>query len=98
MITKEAIRNGFENGTISIEEEYAGCTGICCRIGDNAFYFIGSEDADLTKEEYWKSYTLDMTINMIFNVLKSVEAAEENGIDHTELACYESVLTTNFSL
>lgn len=49
MITKEVIRNGFENGTISIEEEYAGCTGTCCRIGDNAFYFIGSEDADLTK-------------------------------------------------
>lgn len=70
----------------------------CCRIGDNAFYFIDAEDAYLTKEEYWKSYTLNMTINMIFNVLKNVEAAEENGIDYAELAYYEAVLTTNFFL
>ena len=98
MITKEAIKNGFEKGVISIEDDYAGCLGACCRIGDNAFYFIDAEDAYLTKEEYWKSYTLNMTINMIFNVLKNVEAAEENGIDYAELAYYEAVLTTNFFL
>ena len=28
MITREMIRNGFESGTVSIEEEYAGCIGI----------------------------------------------------------------------
>lgn len=95
---EEAIKNGFEKGVISIEDDYAGCLGACCRIGDNAFYFIDAEDAYLTKEEYWKSYTLNMTINMIFNVLKNVEAAEENGIDYAELAYYEAVLTTNFFL
>lgn len=98
MITKAAIKNGFEKGVISIEDDYAGCLGACCRIEDNAFYFIETGDADLTKEEYWKSYTLNMTINMIFNVLKSVEAAEENGIDHAELAYYESVLNYNDEL
>ena len=41
---------------------------------------------------------MNMTINMIFNVLKNVEAAEENGIDYAELAYYEAVLTTNFFL
>ena len=92
MITREMIRNGFESGTVSIEEEYAGCIGICCRIGDNAFYFLGSEDDDLTKEEYWESYTLDMTIDMIFNILKDVEYAEEYGLDETELDYYTSVL------
>ena len=66
MITKKTIKNGFEKGVISIEDDYAGCLGACCRIGDNAFYFIDAEDAYLTKEEYWKSYTLNMTINMIF--------------------------------
>ena len=39
MITREMIRNGFESGTVSIEEEYAGCIGICCRIGDNALCY-----------------------------------------------------------
>lgn len=96
MITKEMIKNGFEAGTVSIEDEYAGylgiCCRICCRIGDNAFYFIGSEDVDLAKEEYWKSYTLDMTIDMIYNILKNVESAEENGIGCTELDYYQSVL------
>ena len=92
MITREMIRNGFESGTVSIEEEYAGCIGICCRVGDNAFYFLVSEDNDLTKEEYWESHTLDMTIDMIFNILKDVESAEEHGLDETELDYYTSVL------
>lgn len=92
MITREMIKKGFESGTVSIEEEYAGCISICCRIGDNAFYFLGSEDDDLTKEEYWELYTLDMTIDMIFNMLKDVESAEENGIDCMELDYYEAVL------
>ena len=92
MITREMIKKGFKNGIISIEDDYAGCMGICCKIGDNAFYFLGSEDDNITKEEYWESYTLDMTIDMIFNMLKDVESAEENGIDCVELDYYEAVL------
>lgn len=92
MITRDMIKNGFENGTISIEEEYSGCLGICCKIGDNAFYFLGSEDDNITKDEYWKSYTLDMTINMIFDILKDSESAEKNGLDDWEIGYYESML------
>ena len=92
MITREMIKKGFENGIISIEDEYAGCMGICCKIGENAFYFADSKDVDLTKEKYWGKYTLDMTIDMIFNMLKDVESAEENGIDCVELDYYEAVL------
>ena len=93
MITKEMIENGFKTKCISIEYEYAGCIGLCCRIGDNAFYFIGSNDDSLTKEEYWKAYTLDMTVDMIFDILKDSESAEGNGLDDWELGYYESVLT-----
>lgn len=47
MITREMIRNGFESGTVSIEEEYAGCIGICCKIGDNAFYNLAGKTPKL---------------------------------------------------
>lgn len=57
-----------------------------------AVYVEGILSNDLTKEEYWKSYTLDMTIDMIFNILKDVESAEEHGLDETELDYYISVL------
>ena len=30
-----------------------------------------------------------MTINMLYNILKDVESAEENGIDNTEFDYYE---------
>ena len=50
MITREMIERGFENGIISIEDDYAGCLDICCKIGEMAFYFLGSEDVNLTKE------------------------------------------------
>lgn len=92
MITRDMIKNGFENGIISIEDDYAGCIGICCKIGEMAFYFLGSEDENITKKEYWKSYTLDMTINMIFDILKDSESAERNGLDDWEIGYYESVL------
>ena len=92
MITREMIKKGFENGIISIEDDYAGCMGICCKIWENAFYFADSNDVDLTKEKYWGKYTLDMTIDMIFNMLKDVESAEENGIDCVELDYYKAVL------
>lgn len=93
MITREMLRNGFETGIISIEEEYGGCLGICCRIGDNAFYFIDSDDAELTKDEYWKKYTLDETVDTIFNILKDAESAEENGLDLSEVEFYTSILS-----
>lgn len=93
MITRDMIKNGFENGIILIEEEYEGCIGICCKIGDNAFYFMGSKDDSLTKEEYWKAYTLDMTVDMIFDILKDSNSAEKNGLYDWELGYYESVLT-----
>ena len=92
MITRDMIKNGFENGIISIEDDYAGCIGICCKIGDNAFYFLGSEDDNITKDEYWKSYTLNMTIDMIFDILKDSESAERHGLDDWKIGYYESVL------
>lgn len=92
MITREMISNGFKNKVISIEDDYAGCLGICCKIGDIAFYFLGSEDENLTKVEYWKTYTLDMTINMIFDILKDFESAKKTGLDDFEISYYESIL------
>ena len=92
VITREMIKNGFENCVISIDNDCYGCVGICCRIGDNAFYFVGNEDEDLTIEEYWKSYTLDMTIDMIYEILKNVESAEDNGLGDGEWEYYRAIL------
>ena len=92
MITRKMIENGFKNGKITIEDSYGGCLGICCKIGDNAFYFVRSDD-NLTKEEYWKAYTLEMTVDMIFNSLKDTQSAEENGLDEWEWYYYRDELT-----
>ena len=92
MITKEMIRKGFERNIISIENEFGGCINICCKIGDIAFYFVGMEDENLTVEEYWKSYTMDMTIDMLYEILKDVESAENNGLDEGEWEYYQALL------
>lgn len=91
-ISEEMIKNGFKNHIISINRDSYGCIGICCKIGDNAFYFVGVQDDDLSIEEYWKSYTLDMTINMLYQILKNKDAADENGIDEGEWEYYYSML------
>jgi len=92
MITKEMIRKGFERNIISIENEFGGCINICCKIGDNAFYFVGMEDENLTVEEYWKSYTMDMTIDMLYEILKDVKSAEDSGLDEGEWKYYKALL------
>ena len=92
VITKDMIKIGFEKGIISIENEFAGCISLCCKIGDNAFYFVGMEDENLTTTEYWKSYTLDMTIDMIYEILKDVKSAEDSGLDEGEWEYYKALL------
>jgi hypothetical protein len=41
---------------ISIENEYVGCIGICCRIYDNAFYFLGSAEENGIYETEFNYY------------------------------------------
>lgn len=92
VITKEMIKNGFKNKCISIEYEYAGCIGLCCRIGDNAFYFARTEDEHLTEKEWWEKYTLEDTVFMLYEILKNKESAESNGIDKDELYYYHRLI------
>ena len=72
MITKEKIKNGFKNHIISIESEFGGCISLCCRIGEYAFYFLGFDDEGLTCDTYWKTYTLENTVEMIYKILKDI--------------------------
>lgn len=92
MITKEMIENGFKNNLISLENEFAGCTSLCCRIGDNAFYFAGYTDGNMTVDEYKNQYTESEIIDLIYDILKDEESAEENGLDEGEMEFYELLL------
>ena len=50
------------------------------------------EDENLTVEGYWKSYTVDMTIDMLYEILKDIESAENNGLDEGEWEYYKVLL------
>lgn len=56
MISKENIRKGLDSGLISITSDQGGCCGICCKIGDYAFYFLDF-DEDVLLEEFWTKYS-----------------------------------------
>lgn len=93
MITREMIKNGFNNGLISLENEFDGCIGLCCRIGDNVFYFETDNKAMYyTKEKYLQTYTMEEIIDKLYDVLQDVEHAEVYGLDCEELGYYEGVL------
>lgn len=92
MITKDMIKAGFESGRISIENEYAGCMSLCCRVGDNAFYFAGNEFDNMTAKEYKESHTADEIVDVVYDVLKDSDTAEANGLDDTEYFIYETIL------
>ena len=92
MLTKEEIENGFKTHLININDSMFGCIGICCQIGDNAFYFLGGEEDNLSISSYWQIYSLEETIDMIWKILKNESTAEENGISDYEYKYYVSIL------
>ena len=71
-ITKEMVKNGYNKGIISVidDGEIYGCDGVCCQIGDNAFYFdpFQTEEAE-SVEEYLNKNGIEYAIDEIFNTL-----------------------------
>ena len=56
MTFKEMVFKGLCDGTVKIiSNPNDDC--IACQIGEFWFYFIGSEDEDLTPDEVYESYT-----------------------------------------
>lgn len=94
-ITREMIKCGFRNNLISIEDDYAGCIGICCRIGKLAFYFAGLDDEGLSKEEWWNVHSLDETVDMLYEATKDSKSAAEIGVFPAEYNYYELLLQEN---
>lgn len=94
MISKENIRKGLDSGLISITSDQGGCCGICCKIGDYAFYFLGF-DEEVLLEEFWIKYSKEEVTTMIWNVIKDKEAAEKNGLSEEEHGYYEELLKNN---
>ena len=64
MTFKEMIFKGLCDGTVKIiSNPNDDC--IACQIGEFWFYFIGSEDEDLTPDEVYESYTKEQLTEMI---------------------------------
>lgn len=93
-ITKETIEAGLDSGVIDINTyaEY-GCMGLHCRIGDNGFYFGGNAHiTDMTLDEFNKAFSQDEVVDMLYECLKSKNAAEEHGLEEWEYELYRTIL------
>lgn len=92
ILTEKEIENGFKTYLININDSVYGCIGICCQIGENAFYFLDDEDNSLSISNYWEIYSLEETVDMIWKILKNETTAEEHGICDYEYEYYVDVL------
>lgn len=93
-ITKETIKTGLNSGFIYIntDDEY-GCMGLHCRIGGNGFYFGGNIDiSNMTMDEFNKAFSQDEVVDMLYECLRSENAAEENGLGEDEYELYRIIL------
>ena len=93
-ITRETIETGLNSGFIDINthDEY-GCMGLHCRIGCKGFYFGGNIDiSNMTMDEFNKSFSQDEVVDMLYECLKSENAAEEHGIQEWEYEFYRTIL------
>lgn len=92
MTFKQMIFKGLCDGTVKIiSNPNDNC--IACKIGESWFYFIGSEDEDLTPDEVYMSYTKEELAEMIYSTLQDMEI-EKNEVDEVEY--YKSFLEEKY--
>lgn len=81
MTFKEMIFKGLCDGTVKIiSNPNDDC--IACQIGEFWFYFIGSEDEDLTPDEVYESYTKEQLTEMIYSTLQDMEKNEFDEVEY----------------
>ena len=81
MTFKEMIFKGLCDGTVKIiSNPNDDC--IACQIGEFWFYFIGSEDEDLTPDEVYESYTKEQLAEMIYSTLQDMEKNEFDEVEY----------------
>ena len=91
-ITLDMIKAGLENNTICIAMDEYECDGICCKIGNNAFYFLGLMDVFESIDDYWKNYTKEQTAQLIYDAICTQDVAELTGIYEEEWDYYYNML------
>lgn len=91
-MTKEMIKKGIQEGTISFEDSYGGCIELCCRIGENAFYFASPDVCYLSKDQFLAKYSMSEIVDMLFAVLENEQSAERYGINVDEFSYYEFLI------
>lgn len=75
VITKEMIKSGIKAGLITFVPDPNADHGTVCKIGDNWFYFGGTEGEKCSPEEYTKNVPEDDIIDEIFETLESYRQA-----------------------
>ena len=93
MTFKEMIFKGLCDGTVKIISN-PNDDWIACQIGDFLFYFIGSKDEDLTRDEMYKSYTKEQLTEMIYSMLQDMK---KNKFDEVEYYKYKSFLEEKYA-
>ena len=79
----EMIYKGLCEGVVKIiQSPNDDC--IACSIGQYWFYFIGSEDEDMTPDEVYESYTKEELTDLILSAI--------NELDETESTYYRTFL------
>ena len=81
MTFKEMIFKGLCDGTVKIiSNPNDDC--IACQIGEFWFYFIGSEDENLTPDEVYESYIKEQLTEMIYSTLQDMEKNEFDEVEY----------------
>lgn len=90
MITKNTIRRGIQEHSISFIVDPNMGSGTVCKIGDSWFCFGGLTAEEMSPDEYLKNVPTEDIVNEIYDVLSSF-SKNEDFID--EYNYYDAILT-----
>lgn len=91
-ITKDILLKGLQNGTVTLQNGVGDISGLACRIGNNAFFFAGTEGDKVSARTWKKQHTLEETAQWLHDVLRTQDTALDNGLEKDEYAEYLAIL------
>lgn len=93
IITKDMLLKGLQNGTVVLQDGVDNISGLACRIGNNAFFFAGTEGEKVNAKTWQKQHTLKETAQWLYDVLKTQDTALANGLTKDKYADYVTILS-----
>ena len=88
LVTRDALRAGYESGTVEFVADPMAGSGTVCRIGEHWFFFGGLAAANESPDEYLRHVPVEDVLDEVYSVLEDFREDPAFSDEYQYYACY----------